>query len=84
MEVDKDVLDVPVEIGKTLHQEHHLKLQLGTQMWINSIQLQYHVIYLKLNNFVKNYTDKHTSIYKYRSIQVRHIYDTKNNAKYHS
>ena len=56
MAVDKDVLDVPVEIGKS-YQEHHLKMQLGIQMWINSIQLQYHIIYLKLNTFVKNYTD---------------------------
>ena len=69
MEVDKDVLDVPVEIGKS-YQEHHLKMQLGTQMWINSIQLQYHVIYLKLNTSVKNYTDNilaYINIYQYMS-----------------
>ena len=40
MEADKDILYVPVEIGKS-YQEHHLTMQLGTQMWINSIVLEH-------------------------------------------
>ena len=69
MEEDKDVLYVPVEIGKS-YQEHHLPMQLGTEMWINSIQLQYHVIYLKLNTSVKNYSYnilEYINIYQYMS-----------------
>ena len=45
-------------------------MQLGTQMWINSIQLQYHVIYLKLNTSVKNYSYNildYINIYQYMS-----------------
>ena len=69
LEEDKDVLYVPVEIGKS-YQEHHLTMQLGTHMWINSIQLQYHVIYLKLNTSVKNYSYnilEYINIYQYMS-----------------
>ena len=52
------------------YQEHHLKIQHGTQMLINSIQLQYHTIYLKLNTSIKNYTDNilaYINIYQYMS-----------------
>ena len=46
-------------------------MQLGTQMWINSIQLQQHVIYLKLNTSVKSYSDnilEYINIYQYMSV----------------
>ena len=39
-------------------------------MWINSIQVQYHVTYLKLNTYVKNYSDNiltYINIYEYMS-----------------
>ena len=69
MEVDKEVLDVPVDIGRKLSRTS-LEILLGTQMWINSIQLQYHVTYLKLNTYVKNYSYNilaYINIYEYMS-----------------
>ena len=47
-----------------------MKIPHGTQMWINSIQVLYHVRYLKLNAYLKNYSPNiltHMNIYEYMS-----------------
>ena len=47
-----------------------MKIPHGTQMWINSIQVLYHVRYLKLNTYLKNYNSDiltYMNIYEYMS-----------------
>ena len=60
-------IQVGLEVSES-YQQHCLKIPLGTQMWMNSIQELYHVTYLKLNTYLKNYSSNiltYINIYEY-------------------